>query len=384
MADGAPTSIFVGVETGAQSVSLGDAVVRLEIEDHDRLVDEARVTLADSFDLAGAHLANGHAITIWLGWEGERVKMFTGTVVQIGGEVGAGATSGGTTIVAHDLSARMQAANNNFAAEPGEKLSDLVTRIASRHRGTIHMGEIECQPDPTFERANLPRQLARSDYEFLQDLARTWGARCFVEINDDQPKFYFKSIQSLWAADPLGQLDLCRGRGAITSFRYERIAARATRQLVTAAIDPVSGATVRGDSGPTTPPAPAAGRLSSSVTEIEPGLARANDTLATATASAVAEPPPPATIRGRSSDPARARSYVVVDPTQALGLKGEVRAVGHVELRAKGRVTLIGMAPWAEGDWWIKRVTHTFTPARPTATPPRPTATYECQLEVTR
>lgn len=383
MGDGAPTTLAVMVDNGgAKPVSIGDAVARIEIEDHDRLIDEVRVILDDAFDLAGANLANGHTITVSLGWGKELVTMFTGPLVRIGGRVGAGEGTGATTLVAHDPSVAMHQAHHSVIAQPDEKLSHLVARVVEPYSAQFTRGEIECKPDPTFERAALPNQLGLSDFEFLQSLATIWGARCFVEVNEDKPTFYFKSIQSLWAAEPLGRLELCRGAGSIISFRYERIAARATRQLTAAAVDPVSGETVRSVSDPAAPAAPAAGRMSRTVRVNEPGLTRANEKLAGGTAPAA--PPAPGTIRGQASDPARARSYVVVDPTQALGYRAEVRAVGHVGLRAKGRVELTGMAPWAEGHWWIKRVTHIYTPARPAAAERRPTATYECALELTR
>jgi len=383
MPDGAPTSIYVGVETGSQSISLGEAVTRLEREAHDRLIDEARITLDDSFDLAGANLANGFAVTIWLGWGDTRVKMFTGTIAQLGGEVGSDADAGSTTVVVRDPSRVMHETNSNVSAEADETLQQLVERVAAIHSGTFAIGEVECNPNPTFERANLPRQLDRTDFQFLQQLARTWGHRCFVEINDDEPKFYFKSIQTLWAADPMGELQLCRGYGTLMSFKYERIAARAVRQLVSAALDPVTGDVVVADSGPVVSTPPPMGSVSSSVREQEPALASAQERLAGAVATVPPTPPPPGAARGGSSDVARARNYVIVDPTQASGLRAEARSLGHVDLRAKGRVKLSGMAPWAEGDWWVKRVTHTVVPGR-TAAGRTSSTTYECHLELTR
>lgn len=380
MPDGAPTSIQVGVETANQSISLGDAVVRLEIEDHDRLIDEARITLDDTFDLAGAHLENGFKVVIMLGWEAELVTVFTGEIVRIGGQMAA--TSGGTTIVVHDPSVRMHRANQHLHAQPGETLSALVRRVVTPYSDHFTVDGIECDPDPTFESANLPRQLERTDFEFLQYLASTWGARCFVEVNDDQPKFYFKSIQTLWAADPVASLQLCRGYGALMSFRYERIAARATRQLVSSSMDPVTGQTVTADSGPVPAAAAAGGGLSASVRTAEPGIAASQEQLAGAVAAETRIPDQSQSVIGGSSDAARTRNYVIVDPTQASGLRAEARSVGHVDLRAKGRVSFSGMAPWAEGDWWVKRVTHTVVPRRRTGD--SASTSYECELEVTR
>ena len=44
-----------------------------------------------------------------------------------------------------------------------------------------------------------------------------------------------------------------------------------------------------------------------------------------------------------------------------LGLRGEGRAVGTVLLRAKGKVTILGLAQWAEGDWYVSKAVHTWS-----------------------
>ena len=37
---------------------------------------------------------------------------------------------------------------------------------------------------------------------------------------------------------------------------------------------------------------------------------------------------------------------------------GDGLAVGTIKLRAKGKVEIAGVANWAEGDWYVRQVTH--------------------------
>ena len=69
-----------------------------------------------------------------------------------------------------------------------------------------------------------------------------------------------------------------------------------------------------------------------------------------------------------------------------LGLRGEGRAVGTVLLRAKGKVTILGLAQWAEGDWYVAKAVHTWSDTR---TPEdlktkRKRASYETKFTATR
>ena len=384
MGDGAKARPKVEITTADTTVTIMEPIRELRVEDHDRLIDEARISIDDSFGLASYGIQPGQEVGVEIGWDDEFTKIFDGTVVEIEGSMGADADSSVTTVVAHDRSAALHNASNTIVAQEGEKLSQLVRRIMRDHHGDIAVGQVACDPDPTFEAPNLPRSMGRTDFQFLQYLASTWGYRCFVEWNDGQSQFYFKSISSLWAAKPLGALQMCRGWGEIRTFTYERVADRAARQLVSASVDPRSGDTVRSDSGPVTPTPTRAAAVSSSVATAEPGIAAATGTLA---AGASAPPPvnPPRTVEGGASDPARSGTDVVADPTQVSGLRGSALTAGNVDLRAKGRVTLTGISPWAEGDWWVRRVTH-IVRQQPGLGPDQSpvSATYDCSLELTR
>jgi hypothetical protein len=55
-------------------------------------------------------------------------------------------------------------------------------------------------------------------------------------------------------------------------------------------------------------------------------------------------------------------------------------------LRAKGKVTLKGLPPWVEGDWYVFKVNHHYTRLVRTANgaAERHRSTYRTKFEVTR
>jgi hypothetical protein len=63
-------------------------------------------------------------------------------------------------------------------------------------------------------------------------------------------------------------------------------------------------------------------------------------------------------VAGLPSDPTLGDSMIQQDPTRALGFIGHGTAVGNVKLRAKGKITIDGIASWAAGDWYLRRVNH--------------------------
>jgi hypothetical protein len=77
-----------------------------------------------------------------------------------------------------------------------------------------------------------------------------------------------------------------------------------------------------------------------------------------AVAAAPLDQPATGAAAGPVSDPVRAAQAVLPDQTRILGLLGKGRAVGSINLRAKGKVTVNGLAPWASGDWYVHKVVH--------------------------
>src|SRR5206468_10034017 len=69
---------------------------------------------------------------------------------------------------------------------------------------------------------------------------------------------------------------------------------------------------------------------------------------------------PRTVVAGTPSDPDLPQRVTIQDPTQILGLRGQGLAVGTIKLRAKGKVSIHGIAVWDEGDWYVRQATHVY------------------------
>jgi phage protein D len=339
-----------------------DPLVRsVTVEDNDRLVDEATVTFDDP-DGKGVDLfAPDRPLLVDLGWNDEHAVLFEGVVVDRHPVAGADGKRS-LTVVARDLSHRMSQKPEGGEFQPA-RLDAIVRQVADRNNWTGDLAKIVCDPNPQLTEHNDLKQFNETDYHYLQRLAERYGARAFVEYNDGKSRLYFVSNRSLLEAKALGRLEYCRGLNKLIEFRYSSVAARSARQYVASAVDPVSGEvkTVQGDPA-TAPPT------------------------STAAPAAPAPPAPPTPAPGQPSDPDRAQRAVVTDPTRVLGLQGEGRAVGTIALRAKGKVEILGLAEWAEGDWYVSKAVHSWSDTR---TPDdvraeRRRSSYETKFTATR
>ena len=348
---------FLSVKFDGQAL---DPLVRaVTVEDNDRLVDEATLTFEDP-DGKGADLfAADKTLTVELGWDEEHAILFEGLVVDRHPVAGADAKRS-VTVVARDLSHRMSQKTVTGEFKPGT-LEAVVREVATRNNWTGDLATITCDPNPQLTENNDLKQVNETDYHYLQRLAERYGARAFVEYNDGKSRFYFVSNRSLLEAKPLGRIEYCRGLNKLIEFKYSSVAARSAKQYVATAVDPVSGEvkTAQGDPASAPPAAPTA-----------------------AAPPAASQTPAP----GQPSDPDLAGRVVITDPTRVLGLRGEGRAVGTVLLRAKGKVTILGLAQWAEGDWYVSKAVHTWSDTR---TPEdlktkRRRASYETKFTATR
>ena len=363
------------------------SVASVQVEDDDRLTDQATIVLRDPH-VSAPELAAGDPITVTLGWDREQAVLFSGQIVQ----TPAAAPASGTptvTIVAYDLSYLMNQATAPDSTHTGA-LSEIVQSVVRKYSTiTLDPTNIVCDPNPTFTGDPALRQHDLTDLQFLQWLGWRYGHRAFVEFNDDKNQFYFVSNHRLLTGKPLGALLWCHGTRQLKSFSYNRVASRAVRQRLAATPDPRTGLS-----------APTVGQLPAPLQPAVPNpqhaatLGRLDPAeRARYESGARATPPPtpePAPVIGLPSDPHLAEAVTVWDPTQALGLRGQGVAVGTIKLRAKGKVTIEGVAPWAEGDWYVNKAVHnwrdtTMAPLRRDRDrPPRHTATYETSFTVTR
>jgi len=194
-------------------------------------------------------------------------------------------------------------------------------------------------------------------------------------------------VRKLLQSKPQGTLKYCRGLGHLIEFSYERIANAAAAEKSAAVMDPLTGESRVFTSAPTepTPPPEPSGKTRDRLAGISPNRAREYDAALEVAASAPSKPDeqvPREQVQGLPSDPAQAEASIQKDPTRVLGFIGKGETVGSVKLRAKGRVTLEGIAPWAAGDWYVRQVRHIYT--RTTLGEKQHRGTYRTQFVVTR
>lgn len=363
MADPTP---YISVQW--QGGEIGGVVQSVNVEDHDRLIDRARIVVDDPREIAGHIVEEGQTIKVEMGWSDDHAVIFEGEVVRAAPE-----TTGGrrrVTITALDFGVRLR----RHARPPNDppyrgKLSEIVQRIASggSYGFTVSADTIKPDPDPEYTEDNeLPRRSGLNDWDFLQQLALEHDCRAFVEYNEGQSRFYFVTTRSLLEAEPMGALHQCPGYTELLDFRYQRIASGAAPAYSTASVDPSTGEAVSASAPPPAPGEPPAssGDVRARLSEVSEADALAYDAGIDAAGRATSRPGdqvPQTFLPGLPSDPALAERLLRRDPTRLLGLLGEGTARGTIRFRAKGRLTLEGMAAWAEGDWYVARVNHLFT-----------------------
>jgi phage protein D len=355
-----PEDGLVFLSVTVQDVEVSAQVTYAEVEDNDRLIDRATVVVYDPNGALGDIPREGQTMAVELGWMTEHAVIFQGDIVRVVTE----ATSGGprrVTLVAFDPSYRMAQGLPKTRDHVG-KLSDIFKTIVGEY--SLPVGQIALDPDPEFT-AELPlRQTNRKDWAFVQEIAARYRARAFVEFNEGASKFYAVAESQLLQSESIGTLSYAEGPGQLVEFRYQRIAASAAPQSTAVTLDPLSGeiVTAPAPAPPPSEPPPAPDPVRADALDALGGSFGADYTAALDQAGKAETKPeqqrPLAIVAGLPSDPTIPDRIARLDPTRALGLHGDGVAVGSINLRAKGKVGIAGIANWAEGDWYVRQVTH--------------------------
>ena len=150
MADPTP---FISVRW--QGGEIGGMVQSVNVEDHDRLIDRARIVVDDPREVAGHIVDVGQTVQVDLGWSDDHAILFEGEVTRAVPE-----TTGGrrrVTITALDFGVRLRRHERSPDDPPYRgKLSEIVRRIASaRDYGfVVSPDNIKPDPDPEFTEDN--------------------------------------------------------------------------------------------------------------------------------------------------------------------------------------------------------------------------------------
>ncbi|MGY1694623.1 hypothetical protein ACI780_06870 [Geodermatophilus sp. SYSU D00814] len=338
----------------------------VDIEDHDRLTDKATVVLDDDTGLLADLSFEGLVVRLAVGWQAEQAPIFEGVVTST--RVLAQPTGQRVELTALDFTYRMTLRPYQPGEwQPGEKLSAVLGRIVGRPEYRITARQIEPADDVTMSTTRPVAHAGLNEWEFVLDQARRQGCLAFLEFDGkDASKFYFVPVARVASAEPIGTLRYCRGIGELIEFRYERIATGALPVRAASSIDPATGEPVEQPAPAPRPreplPPPATGRQR----DVDAGRRAAVEALAELSAAATAKiEPRRQQVTGRPSAGADAlAAQVTSDPTRELGLNGQGVSVGTVQLRAKSRVLIQGVAPWAEGAWYVTKVNHVYTRER--------------------
>jgi phage protein D len=247
--------------------------------------------------------------------------------------------------------------------------STTVTRIVQQIAGRYGFARVEARldPDPRVTREN---QDAKTDLAFLQDLAKKYQAKCFVELDEtDAEVLYFipeRRILRLRRADAL-RLRYRQGPGSnLTSFSPTFDASYIDR------LKEVNDLDGRGQrvTTPTPPPAEVF------IWELSPDLRSRASTIdwsrlqalydigvraRTKLQEQLAAPQPRAGVVAGDQEELDARSGQL--ESRRLGMSATGTTVGSIWLRAKSNVTVTGVHQRFAGEWYITSVTHTVDPS---------------------
>ncbi|MBB6253154.1 hypothetical protein [Nitrospirillum iridis] len=362
-----------------EGIDMKSQVESIDVEDHDRAIDRARVVF-DSADSVAAITQEQSKVQISLGWSDQNALIFEGIVMAVKAEA-AGTGQARVTLTAYDLSYKMKQNKTKDRTFISGKLSDALKAIVADYSDLVP-GDILPNPDPVFSATNRwSKPMGQSDWDFIQDAALKWKARTFVEVNNNKSKFYFVAEQSLLKGDPMGMLHYCPGGiGPLIEFTYQRVGSGAAPQSTVTVVDPATGQPV---TQAVTPP-PGDPPL-----EVDPkadaSLAQAAGAMAQA-AGKPADSRPKTTVGAQPSDPARAQQSIQQDPTRILGYSGQGLCRGTVMLRAKGKITIKGLPLWVEGDWYVHKVTHVYRRLTMTDKKGKPVdgSTFQTKFSATR
>jgi phage protein D len=351
---------------GSRWVDVSAPVSKIDVEDHEYLTDQATIVLDDHVGLLADASFEHLRVRITLGWQAQRAEIFEGEV----------ASSRPITqrdgyrleLTALDLGDRLKRHTPDAHSwHDGQTIAGVITDILGHPTGHgdgpgVEPGQIEPPNDVRFADDRRLLQANISDLDFIQQLADNHDCRAFVEFDakDQKSKLHFLPIQKLATAEPLGVLDYCRGMGELTTFQAQRISAGSLVDHTTSDIDPNSGQEVEASSPPPPArpalPAPAVERRRDLTTGQRSSIEALGELAAAAEAQQVRDRQRLTT--GAAADTQRT---VIPDPRRLLGHSCKGEAIGTVILRAKSRVTISGVSPWAEGDWYVTKVNHVFT-----------------------
>jgi phage protein D len=338
----------------------------IEIEDHDTLTDQAKVVLDDNTGLLSHASYEGLRMRTGLGYGTSTKLIFEGVITAA--RIVTTPNGQKVELTALDYTYLM----SKFAPEErvwkkGSRLSKAITDIVMAKEGHdpygVAIGKISPPVDTGFSDEHPLTQRNQTDWDFLMDLAIRNLSKVFVEFDGtNSSEFYFMSIEELANTKPIGELSCCRWGGDLVSFSFEKLASGALKDVTASTVDFETGKPVTAKPSERPPKSELPPPSTDGRNDLSPGQKKAIEALVALSAAADKQlQPEKVQAAGATPDPDEAKAKVKPDPTRSLGYRGSGVARGNTKLRAKSRVTITGVSPWAAGEWYLRKVNHKFT-----------------------
>jgi phage protein D len=370
--DSASAQVLVSAD-GVKWHDITAPLQSIEIEDNDSLTDQAKVVLDDNTGLLSHATYEGLRIRVGLGYGTKTKLIFEGVITAA--RIVTAPNGQKVEITALDYTYYM---TKNTPKErewkQGARLSSAITDVVlgtkeeKRPEGEypVKIKDILPPEDTVFTDDRPLHQRNISDWDFLKQLADRNLSKVFVEfdgINDS--KFYFVSYERLSTDKPIGQLSCCRWGGDLVSFSFEKISSGALKDVSASTVDFETGKPVTAEPAERPPKAEMPPPATDGRKDVSAAQKKAIEALVELSAAADKQiKAEKVQAAGATPDPDEAKNKVKVDPLRKLGYKGSGVARGNTSLRAKSLVTITGVSPWAEGDWYLRKVNHKFTRTR--------------------
>jgi len=336
-------------------------VSSVQVVEDDRLSDSVTIAVNDPRMIYADALMEGCHAEIDLGYAepGQHALMLRALITKV--EVTYPENgSPQVKIKGEDKSIEMGLAEHRVKWH-GTTVNQIVKKIGDKYKFADVVASLK--PDP---KVTLENQDAKTDLAFLQELAKRYTAKCFVELNeDDEEILYFIPDRRILRLNRADKVVLRYRQGPVSnlmSFSPQFEASDIDRVKEVHTID-------RGGRAVKTPPQPPVEVFVWPLADDLDGRANAADlvridALYKAGVAAreklqkeLAKPKPhtgkAAVSQQQVDDEAGALE------SRRLGMSCGGTTIGSIWMRAKCNVTISGVHERFAGDWYVNRVTHT-------------------------
>ena len=205
----------MSVNSSGVAYDASDDISSLNIEQQEGMSDSLTAELADPFKVLSHAIQEGMDIEAELGTDDDHAVVFRGRIYKVDGAFPTEQTPT-IRLSAYDPSMRM-GLRKRSRVWSDMALSDIVQSIASNYFSDL---DVNLLGDPNFTGNGL-RQHEKTDLEFLNGLAETYGCVMYVTAGDSADTFHFVAQYAAMTMDPA--VTVYYGRSDVTNrlLRFE-------------------------------------------------------------------------------------------------------------------------------------------------------------------